>query len=29
MRAFAEGKIHESRYESYLKMLEDDGKHRK
>lgn len=29
MRAFAEGKISESRYESYLKMLEDDGKHRK
>lgn len=29
MQAFAEGKISESRYESYLKMLDDDGKHRK
>lgn len=29
MRAFAEGLLSESRYESYLKMLEDDGKHRK
>lgn len=29
MSAFAEGKISESRYESYLKMLEDDTKHRK
>lgn len=29
MRAFALGEISESRYESYLKMLEDDGKHRK
>lgn len=29
MQAFAQGEIQESRYDSYLKMLEDDGKHRK
>lgn len=29
MKALAEGEIDESRYESYLKMLEEDGKHRK
>lgn len=29
MKAFAEDAIEESRYDSYLKMMEDDGKHRK